>query len=133
MFDKLKQLSKDTAVYGLSTIVGRFLNFLLIPSHGIIGAALATLITNTFYTAVLTYYSFKEFAFPIYYQPIILYFLSGAAMYWLIGLFDCGSLAGTIIVKIGLGGAFYAGTALLWDREIRKFVHRRFFSLKGHS
>jgi O-antigen/teichoic acid export membrane protein len=31
MFDKLKQLSMDTAIYGISTVVGRFLNFLLIP------------------------------------------------------------------------------------------------------
>ncbi|GBD86458.1 polysaccharide biosynthesis protein [bacterium BMS3Abin03] len=31
MFDKLKQLGKDTAIYGVSTMVGRFLNFLLIP------------------------------------------------------------------------------------------------------
>ena len=31
MFDKLKQLSLDTAIYGISTMVGRFLNFLLIP------------------------------------------------------------------------------------------------------
>jgi len=31
MFEKLKQLSMDTAIYGISTVVGRFLNFLLIP------------------------------------------------------------------------------------------------------
>jgi O-antigen/teichoic acid export membrane protein len=33
MFDKLKQLSKDTAVYGVSTMIGRFLNFLLVPFY----------------------------------------------------------------------------------------------------
>ena len=33
MFDKLKQLSKDTAIYGISTMVGRFLNFLLVPFY----------------------------------------------------------------------------------------------------
>ncbi|QQS36871.1 MAG: oligosaccharide flippase family protein [Ignavibacteriales bacterium] len=33
MFDKIKQLSKDTAIYGISTIVGRFLNFLLVPLY----------------------------------------------------------------------------------------------------
>jgi len=31
--ESLKQLSKDTAVYGVSTIVGRFLNFLLVPFY----------------------------------------------------------------------------------------------------
>jgi O-antigen/teichoic acid export membrane protein len=33
MFDKLKQLTKDTAVYGISTMLGRFLNFLLVPFY----------------------------------------------------------------------------------------------------
>ena len=33
MFEKLKQLSKDTAIYGVSTVVGRFLNFLLVPFY----------------------------------------------------------------------------------------------------
>ena len=33
MFDKLKQLTKDTAVYGISTIIGRFLTFLLVPFY----------------------------------------------------------------------------------------------------
>lgn len=33
MFDKLKRLSKESAIYGISTIVGRFLNFLLVPFY----------------------------------------------------------------------------------------------------
>ncbi len=33
MFAKLKELSKDTAIYGVSTMVGRFLNFLLVPFY----------------------------------------------------------------------------------------------------
>ena len=33
MFSKIKELAKDSAVYGLSTIVGRFLNFLLVPYY----------------------------------------------------------------------------------------------------
>lgn len=33
MKDKLKELTKDTAVYGISTIVGRFLGFLLVPFY----------------------------------------------------------------------------------------------------
>jgi len=28
---ELKQLGKETAIYGISTIIGRFLNFLLVP------------------------------------------------------------------------------------------------------
>ncbi|MCG3206223.1 MAG: hypothetical protein KCHDKBKB_02956 [Elusimicrobia bacterium] len=33
MFEQLKSLSKETMIYGLSTILGRFLNFLLVPFY----------------------------------------------------------------------------------------------------
>jgi len=33
MRDKIRELTKDTAIYGISTIVGRFLNFLLVPFY----------------------------------------------------------------------------------------------------
>lgn len=33
MFNKLKELGKDTAIYGISTMVGRFLNFILVPFY----------------------------------------------------------------------------------------------------
>jgi O-antigen/teichoic acid export membrane protein len=33
MRDKLKQLTKDTMIYGISTMVGRFINFLLMPVY----------------------------------------------------------------------------------------------------
>jgi O-antigen/teichoic acid export membrane protein len=33
MIKKIKELGKDTAVYGISTIIGRFLNFLLVPFY----------------------------------------------------------------------------------------------------
>ena len=33
MFEKLKELTKDTAIYGISTMIGRFLNFILVPLY----------------------------------------------------------------------------------------------------
>jgi len=33
MKNKIKELTKDTAIYGISTIVGRFLNFMLVPFY----------------------------------------------------------------------------------------------------
>ena len=33
MLDKLKSLSKQTLIYGTSTILGRFINFLLVPFY----------------------------------------------------------------------------------------------------
>lgn len=33
MFEKIKELTRDTAIYGISTIIGRFFNFLLVPFY----------------------------------------------------------------------------------------------------
>lgn len=33
MFEKLKRLGAETAIYGISTVLGRFLNFLLVPFY----------------------------------------------------------------------------------------------------
>ena len=75
MFDKLKQLSMDTAIYGVSTMVGRFLNFLLVPfftnifppsEYGIIQIIFAYIaILNIVYiygmdSAYLKFAAFKE-------------------------------------------------------------------------
>ena len=75
MFDKLKQLGKDTAIYGISTMVGRFLNFLLIPfftnifapsEYGVIQIIYAYVaILNIFYiygmdSAFLKFAAFKD-------------------------------------------------------------------------
>jgi O-antigen/teichoic acid export membrane protein len=51
MREKLKELTKDTAIYGISTMLGRFLNFLLVPFY-----------TNVFdptqYGVILVIYSY---------------------------------------------------------------------------
>ncbi len=47
MIEKLKELSKDTVIYGISTILGRFLGFLLVPFY-----------TNIFPTAEYGIYTY---------------------------------------------------------------------------
>ena len=53
----LKSLAKDTAIYGLSSIVGRFLNYLLVPLYTAKLSAASGgygIITNVYaYTALL--------------------------------------------------------------------------------
>ena len=53
----LKSLAKDTAIYGLSSIVGRFLNYLLVPIYTyVINASSGGygVVTNLYaYTALL--------------------------------------------------------------------------------
>ncbi|GAB4136342.1 MAG: oligosaccharide flippase family protein [Ignavibacteriales bacterium] len=59
MLKKIKQLTKETAVYGISTIIGRFINFLLVPLY-----------TNVFvnsefgqFTLIYAYLSFLNVVF----------------------------------------------------------------------
>ena len=53
----LKSLAKDTAIYGLSSIIGRFLNYLLVPLYTyVINASSGGygVVTNLYaYTALL--------------------------------------------------------------------------------
>ena len=59
MIDKIKSLGSDTAVYGVSTIVGRFLNFLLVPFY-------TNVLSTSQYGVVATVYSYIAFMNIIY-------------------------------------------------------------------
>jgi O-antigen/teichoic acid export membrane protein len=49
MTSKLRQLTKDTALYGISTVVGRFINFILVPFYtNIFQPAQYGIITNIY-------------------------------------------------------------------------------------
>ncbi len=66
MIDKLKELTKDTAVYGVSTIVGRFLNFLLVPFY-----------TNVFTTAQFGIYT-NIYAYLAFLNIVYIYGMDAA-------------------------------------------------------
>lgn len=59
MLDKIKSLGADTAIYGVSTIVGRFLNFLLVPFY-------TNVLLPSQYGVVATVYSYIAFMNIIY-------------------------------------------------------------------
>lgn len=68
MIQKLKELSKDTAIYGISTIVGRFLGFLLVPFY-----------TNVLTTAEFGVYSYI-YAFLGFFNVVYIYGMDAAFM-----------------------------------------------------
>lgn len=68
MIQKLKELSKDTAIYGISTIVGRFLGFLLVPFY-----------TNVLSTSEFGIYSYI-YAFLGFFNVIYIYGMDAAFM-----------------------------------------------------
>ena len=59
MFSQIKRLGADTAIYGISTIVGRFLTFLLVPFY-------TNVLTTSQYGIVANVYSYLAFLNVIY-------------------------------------------------------------------
>jgi O-antigen/teichoic acid export membrane protein len=119
-----------TMIVLVSCLLNIVANILLIPKFGILGAALATLISYTFYTIIITYYAFKEFSFTIDYQHIFLYIIVAIAMYFLITFINGGSPLSNLIIKIPVGAIFYITFILLLDTEVRRGVFR---SLKDNK
>ena len=59
MIEKILQLGKEAAIYGLSSIVGRFINFLLVPLY-------TNFLLPAEYGVIATLYSYLAFAFIVY-------------------------------------------------------------------
>ncbi|OGU69747.1 MAG: hypothetical protein A3H45_11845 [Ignavibacteria bacterium RIFCSPLOWO2_02_FULL_55_14] len=59
MIDRILRLGKETAVYGLSTVVGRLLNFLLVPLY-------ANLLTPSENGIIATLYAYVAFVAVVY-------------------------------------------------------------------
>lgn len=59
MFSQIKRLGADTAIYGISTIVGRFLTFLLVPFY-------TNVLTTSQYGIVANIYSYLAFLNVLY-------------------------------------------------------------------
>ncbi|MGD0339241.1 MAG: oligosaccharide flippase family protein [Bacteroidota bacterium] len=59
MFDKIKRLGAETAIYGISTILGRFLSFLLLPLY-------TNILPKSDYGVVANVYSYIAFLNVVY-------------------------------------------------------------------
>jgi O-antigen/teichoic acid export membrane protein len=103
----------------LACLLNIGINLYLIPRYNIVGAALATLISYVFYTAVITYYSFKELSFRIDYPQISLYFFVSLVMFMVIMNIDLGSYLLNLLSKVGTGIFIYSSLIILFDREVR--------------
>ncbi len=75
-------IKKRTGIVGInvvvSTIINIFLNILLIPKFDIMGAALATMLTQMIYWYLNFYFSQKEYYIPYESRKIVILFFSGA-------------------------------------------------------
>jgi len=100
------------------------LNFLLIPAMGIMGAAIATLISYIILISIVGHYAGKFITIKIPTADILKYSVLAALMVLLIRNYTNERPALDIFVKIVLGAVFYAACLLLIDSDLRGIVIR---------
>ncbi len=130
MFDKLKELTKDTAIYGISTMVGRFLNFILVPlytniflpaDYGIIQLIYAyTAILNIIFiygldSAYLKFASFKDLGDEKdnFSTPYISIFLTSLLISFLIAI-NAGAIGESLRIPSEYTYLIYLSAAILF-------------------
>ncbi len=105
MIEKIKELTKDTAIYGISTIVGRFIGFLLTP----------------FYTNVFPPYEngvFSNiFAYIAFFNIIYIYGMDAAFMkyYSVAAESDKKKIFSTPFLFVGLTAILFSACLFLFD------------------
>lgn len=108
MFDKLKELTKDTAIYGISTMIGRFLNFILVPFY-----------TNIFspgdYGIVIIIYSYLALLNIIYIYGLDSAFLKYAAFK---DIGDDKANFSTPFISVFITSIFFSGLIVLFHKSI---------------
>ncbi len=110
----------------LGLLFNIILNIFFIPRYGIVGAALATLISYIVYTFCITIYSFRLLPFPVEYRRIALYFLLSVLMFLVVHYTPLMSTFLGLTIKIILGASFYCTCVLTFDTELRSQFVRRF-------
>jgi len=98
------------------------LNFLLVPYMGIMGAAVATLISYIILISIVGHYAGKFLTIDVPVASILKYSALAALMVLLIRNYTNETLVLDIFVKIALGAVFYAVGLLLIDRDAREIV-----------
>lgn len=112
MFDKLKELTKDTAIYGISTMIGRFLNFILVPFY-----------TNIFspgdYGIVILVYSYIAILNIFFIYGMDAAFLKYAAFK---DIGDEKDNFSTPYISVFITSVFFAGLIILLNSSITQSI-----------
>jgi len=97
------QIAKKTGVIGtviaVVAVVNLGLNILLIPLFGIMGAAMATLLSQVLFFVIIIIYAQKHYPIPYEFGKVALMIFSGLALYLLSLLTDDMSLLMRILIK----------------------------------
>jgi O-antigen/teichoic acid export membrane protein len=123
IFDAPLYIHKKTMtiliLMSLSCIINIFMNVLLIPKYGIIGAAIATLIANFIHIILLVVASFRFIVLRIDYFRILIYLLSSVAMFVIVKNIYFDTIIATLFSRIFAGIIIYVSLVLLLDSDLR--------------
>lgn len=123
----VKKTRITAAIWTACALVNLGLNILVVPRLGILGAAITTLIAYGLALALITYYAFKEFKFPIDWRFIIKSLVASAVMSLAIWRISPQGNVATILTIVA-GTAIY-GVALFLFKGFNKEEFRFFKGL----
>lgn len=127
----IKKTRITGAIWVVCALVNLSLNILVVPRLGILGAAITTLIAYALALGLTTYYSFKEFKFPIDWHFIIKSLIASVIMSVAIWRISPQETSATILTVIA-GSAIY-GAVLLLLKGFRREEFRFFKELFGRA
>lgn len=100
-----KETKKFAVIYGISASINMILNLILVPMIGIIGAAIATLITFMVHLFVVSTISFKKMSYDIDFKFIMKSIISSVIMtfvVWELNPYGAVNILITIIIATGV-------------------------------
>lgn len=110
-FRGILYITKRTSFVGLTVVitagVGTVLYLVLIPTYGMMGAALATLLTFGFMAGAMLFFAQRQKRIPYEFGRIISLFLVGAGIYFLFNPIQMDSAASEVVVKTSLSLLFF--------------------------
>lgn len=112
MLSQIKQLGKETAIYGISTIVGRFINFLLVPFY-------TNVLKPDQYGIVTTIYAYIAFLNVIYSYGMESAYLRFASS---LEIGDKKGNFSTPFISIFLTSLIFSGLIHLFSNEIADII-----------
>ena len=128
----VKKTKAQTYINIVAAVSNVLINLLLIPSIGIVGAALSTLLSYFFMAILCTHMSLKYFKHEFYFHDIAKSILSSVAMYLFVSYFEISSIH-EIFEVAGIGVLIYLfGMFLLGgfnDLEL-SLIKRYLFGIK---
>lgn len=107
-----KETRKVGVIYMASASINVVMNIILVPLMGIVGAAIATLVTYAVHLLVISVISFKKLSYEVDFKFILKSLISSSIMAFVVWGLNPGGGA-DILVSIGIGAVVYFGVLIL--------------------